>query len=303
MYFMGIDGGGSNIRVVITDEQLNIIAQAHSGAVNASHVGRDAAMARIQDTMREAMDSIEQPILSVGIGIAGSSKAVAEEWLREIVLGVLPDTHCVPSSDNEIALVGAAGKREGLLLLAGTGSVGFASNKNGDTVQVGGWGYILDDKGSGYWLGLQALRLVSIAIDEQQTKSEFVQKFMDDNAFYTPRDLINWVYHTDKFPVPRIAKFAPHVLEAAAQGDDLAVSILEDATAYMIGLADTLKRHLNMQDPEIVFAGSLLTNDNVYRDMLMQQLGLQTPPVAKYPPMIGAALLAKLEYDKQVATS
>lgn len=299
MYFMGIDGGGSNLRVVITDEQQSSVAEAYSGSVNPSLIGRDASANNIQATMRSAMAQADKPVVAVGIGIAGASKAVAEDWLYSVVRAVLPDALVVPSSDNEIALVGATGKREGLLLLAGTGSGGFGINRAGQALQVGGWGYLLGDEGSGYWMGLKALKMVTNSLDAGKQPSQLVSLVMRELSATNNRGIINWVYHEDKSPIPRIAKLVPLVLQAAADGDKMALDILEEGTDYFCNLTSILKERLDMPVPEIAFAGSLLTTDNIYSNRLIEKLNLLERPKTRYEPMIGAALLAKIVYEEQ----
>ena len=76
---------------------------------------------------------------------------------------MLPAAQIALSSDVEIALVGALGQRLGIVVLAGTGSAAYGVNRAGDALLVGGWGYLLGDEGSGYWIGAEALRLLARA--------------------------------------------------------------------------------------------------------------------------------------------
>ena len=126
--FMGIDGGGSKLRVAIVDANLDQLSSLTAGAVNPSIVGRGAAQQCIQEGILQAVRLAKirrGDIAAVGIGIAGASNLHSEDWLRETVKPALPSAHIAPSSDLEIALVGALGQRHGLLLLAGTGSAAF----------------------------------------------------------------------------------------------------------------------------------------------------------------------------------
>lgn len=300
---MGIDGGGSNLRVVITDKNLHSLVEAYRGSVNPSLVGRTTSAQLIQDAVSEALSACgSDEIASVGIGVAGASKSVSEQWLRDVLHPILPNTVVVPASDNEIALVGANGKREGILLLAGTGSVGYGVNPSGEELQVGGWGYIFGDEGSGYWLGMQTLKLVAEAIDTNQFNSLLVQKFLDAYGIRQFGAMINWLYHNDKgVPVARVAKLAPLVLEAANRGDEHAINIIEIGSDALVKLAQILKTRLDMPYPDYAFAGGLLTSENVLSQGLVEKLGLDDYPQALYPPMIGAALLAKIRFEEREA--
>lgn len=157
-YYLGIDGGGSNLRVALVGESLNPIVEARRGSVNPNVVGFDEAKALIQSAVNEVMVA-GAPLSGVGIGIAGAS--LAQDWMRGVITEVLPDVPVTTALDVEIALVGALGAHEGVLVLAGTGSVAFGVNGQGQTAQAGGWGYLLGDEGSGYWLGMQAIRALT----------------------------------------------------------------------------------------------------------------------------------------------
>lgn len=299
--FMGIDGGGSNCRVVITDENMNELIRVMRGAVNPNTVGREIASARIQDAMREALLRLDSGIVAgVGIGVAGASSGYAEDWLRDTIQAVLPDTFIAPASDNEIALVGGTGERYGLLLLAGTGSVGFGMNREGDKLQVGGWGYILGDTGSGFWIGLQALKLLIHYTDTGKALSPFVEKvaaYLKENG---DTHLVEWVYVQQENPIPVIAKMASVVLNAAERGDNEALAIIEKGTNAISEMESILLNRLKLENPPLVFAGGLLTSENVYSKRLLEKLNLKALPQAKYEPVIGAALLAKLRAAEYV---
>lgn len=301
--YMGIDGGGSNLRVVVTDEHMNELVRVKRGAVNPSAIGREQSAQIIQSAMREALQiSNLDTVTGVGIGIAGASAVYAEMWLRETVQAVLPNTFVAPASDNEIALVGGAGERYGLLLLAGTGSVGFGMNRHGEKIQVGGWGYILGDEGSGFWIGLQALKTLIEYKDADKAFSHFVQQVDAYLKAHDAKHLVEWVYVNQENPVPVIARVAEVVLKLASESDPEALTIINDAVSAIVKLKHNLSHRLGMKNPPIVFAGGLLTSDNVMSRLLRQRLGLEELPEPKYEPVIGAALMAQLRLTDTIRT-
>lgn len=302
--FIGIDGGGSNLRVVITDENMTELVRVMRGAVNPSTVGREQSALLIQDAIREALQTFNlETVDAVGMGIAGASVVYAEDWLRGTIHAVLPDSFVVPASDNEIALIGGTGERYGLLLLSGTGSVGFGMNRAGEKLQVGGWGYILGDEGSGYWIGLQALKMLVYYTDTGKTFSPFAQKISDYLQENDASHLVEWVYVQQENPIPVIAKIASLVLNEANNGDDEAGKIISSASDAIIDLHGILTHRLNLDNPPIAFAGGILSSENVMSKAVMQKLGLKALPQAKHEPVIGAALLAKLELADKVKSA
>jgi len=307
-YYVGIDGGGSNLRVAVVDDDMHVIAQVARGTANPSVIGREASAALIQDAIREAVAIAFPPderapserpsIAGVGIGIAGASSAYAEAWLREVIHEALPGVFVAPSMDNEIALVGAHGKRRGVLVLAGTGSVAYAVNAAGETAQAGGWGYLLGDEGGGYWLTMEALRALIRWADGMQPEAERLsQRVVRRLEFHSPLDVIAWLYRQPP-PTREVAQHASLVLDAADEGDAAALEIVARGADALEALVTAVSTRLGMTQPSVGFAGGLLSSDNPLSRALCARLKLDVIPQALYPPVVGAALLAKLSAEQ-----
>jgi glucosamine kinase len=297
-YWIGIDGGGSNLRVAITADDLTSIASSYGETANPSVIGREISAARIHAAVHDALKQAGldyAAIAGVGVGIAGASVAHSESWLRQILATTLPGVPAVPSSDAEIALVGANGERQGVLLLAGTGSVVFGVNAAGQSLQVGGWGYLLGDEGSSHWIGMLALQLVVRAADGREVcPSEFVAQILAALALKSEADLIPWLYRSEQPRTRGIAQLARLVIDNASAGVEVATEIAQNAATELALLCNTAVRRLDMENPRIAFAGGLLDNDNFLSTHLCHLLDLNQRPSPAYPPVIGAALLAQI---------
>ena len=294
MVVMGIDGGGSTLRVVITDADLNIIGQSEGGTANPSVIGHEAAAQLIHKQIQVALESAglaAAQIEAVAAGIAGASATHSADWLDKVLRPALPQALIVPSSDVEIALVGAHARREGILVLAGTGSVAYGINASGQAAQVGGWGYLIGDEGSGYWLGLQAIQAVTQAVDGRASETTLTEVILKTLALDMPRQLIAWLYRSETPRTPDIARLAPLVIAAAAV-DPTARYILVHGAQALSDHVTALQQQLEMPNTAIALAGGLLDQPNPYALMLCEKLGLAEFPIAKYPPVMGAALLA-----------
>ncbi len=300
--FMGIDGGGSTLRVVIVNADLVPLSAIQGESANPNLIGHDAAQTAIRSAMAAALQQAGlQPrdIAASAIGIAGASKLHSQDWLVQTVEPALRSSLLVPSSDLEIALVGALAQRHGILLLAGTGSAVFGVAESGQCLQIGGWGYLLGDEGSGFWIGLQLLLHITKVNDAGISilDNSLSKRCLETLGLTKPRDLIAWLYRGREAPAARVARLAAIGLEMATEGDELAVNILEAAVLELAGQADLMRSRLNWPDAPIAFAGGLLDNDNILSEMVAQQLGLTERPVAKYSPIVGAAMLAKMEWN------
>lgn len=294
---MGIDGGGSTLRVVIADADLNRKAYIERKETsNPSSVGRELAAKLIASAVESALQYAylrPDDIVAVGAGIAGADPYRTGTWLDGVLRRMFPSSVVVPSSDYEIALVGARGERSGVLLLAGTGSIGYGVNMDGDAARVGGWGYVLGDEGSGYWFGLQALQAVTRADDGRSGRTQLTGSVLGHTRCETPRELVAWLYGNWASRPKAVAALAPLVMGAALDGDRVARAIVDTGANYLYQHYAVLCERLHMSQPPLAFAGGLLESDTPLRAALMLRLDIQNPPVKRHEPVIGATILAR----------
>ena len=305
--FMGIDGGGTGMRIAITDFDLNVERVEKTAPANPNLIGRDAARQHIRQSIaRTLQEAGRRPenIAAVGIGISGASNEHSCEWLIETLSVVLPGSLLAPSSDLEIALVGALAQRHGILTLSGTGSAVLGIRPDGRRLRIGGWGYLLGDAGSAYWIGLQALRAITEHHDQAQPNNmassltDLDKRILDGLALAHPRDLVAWLYRGPAPAPARVADLARIVLQRAEDGDYQAVSILQRATHHLAEATQLVRRQLAYTEAPIAFAGGLLDHANTLSEDLTRRLNLLERPVANHKPVVGAALLARMEWQR-----
>ena len=296
-YMMGIDGGGSTVRVVITTPKLDVRAEYIGPTVNPNVVGRDKATHGIQEAMQAAIRQAElapEEIAGVSIGVAGAADRYdwSGPWLTQTVISIVSQAVIVPSSDYEIALVGAHGQRLGILLLAGTGSLAYGVNAGGESALVGGWGYLMGDEGSGYWLGAQALRAVVRMADGRGRSTSLYDAMMRELNLRQPLALIAWLYDKNANRVRDVAQLAPLVLECAEQGDSVARALIVAGARDLALSVRAVAQRLDLRPQQVAFSGGLLINANPLSDLVCDLIGLSAIPTAKHTPAIGAAILA-----------
>jgi N-acetylglucosamine kinase-like BadF-type ATPase len=294
--FIGIDGGGSTLRIGAYGPELRPIAEITVREnANPSVIGKSAVADLLTRTLGHILAQIPggaEAIDAVGVGMAGADALHSGVWLRDVLKPLVPGALVVPSSDYEIALVGAVGERYGVLLLAGTGCVAYGMNRAGETLRMGGWGYLFSFEGSGFWLGQQALTAMAAVVDVGGSATELTDRLA---ASGVPRDrdgMVRWVYHEGRGPSD-IAALASVVLNAAADGDETACEIIDRGVARLVSYHAQIVERLGLVSAPIAFAGGLL-GDTVYASTLVSALGLDQRPPALYTPVKGAALLARL---------
>lgn len=294
--WIGIDGGGSNLRVAAYADDLSLLAEARRSTVNPSVIGRPAAATLLREAIDEVLAQLGRAtsdVQGVGVGIAGAYVEYAADWLHETFEAILPGVPRALSSDVEIALTGAHGAPLGLIVLSGTGSVAYGINASGASAMVGGWGYLVGDEGSGYSLGAAALRHALRAADGRDAPSLLAERAFAAIGAQEARDSIQWIYGRQPAPTREIAGLASLVLQASEEGDAAALRILNEAADELFAMVAALRRRLRMPDAQPAFAGGLLTAPTALSRALCQRLSLDGIPPTQYPPSAGAAILAQ----------
>lgn len=230
-YFLGIDGGASKTAALVTDENGNGLGTGLAGGSNHLRVGIEAATRNIERAVNIALVEAGMPIREVEYaycGIAGSDHPDHHERVVEALKVFFPRGNFIVDTDARIALTGAIGFGSGVVIIAGTGSVAFGRNLEGAEARAGGWGPIIGDEGSGYFIARQGLSAIVRAYDGRNPKTIMTDILCRDYGMCDPADLPRFVYaattRTDD-----IARYGKLVIEAANSGDEVAVQILERA--------------------------------------------------------------------------
>ena len=292
---MGIDAGGSKLRVGLFSENLECLhleefqETANPSIIGFEKVGRLLHSSVIETLQKASVEPAE--VQCLGAGMAGAAQAA--EWLKKEFVSLFPQSRIIVAPDYEIALIGAHGKRYGILILSGTGSSACGINRAGESAHSGGWGYLIGDEGGGYWLGLQSLKAAANAADGFKEKTELYQKIFQHLNISHPDDLISWTYNPETTN-RKIAQISELVLEVASRGDLVATKIVESGAEHLFQLYMNLVDRLNFIDPPVMFAGGLLTSETLLQQLLMKKIGLKDAPFPKYTPVAGAALMAQL---------
>ena len=250
--FLGVDGGQSSTIALVGDESGRVVGFGSGGPCN--HVkaegGREKFVRAIRECLSGAcsqagLDAAGVRFASACLGFSGGpadKEAILAEILAADKLSV--------TTDYAIALAGATAGAPGVITIAGTGSIAFGRNGAGRTARAGGWGYILGDEGGGYDIVRQALRAALRHEEGWGPPTALLAALLDATGASTANDLAHRFYTTD-YPRPRIASYATLVAEAAARGDPVARTVLENAARVLAELAAAVRVQL-FEEGEIV---------------------------------------------------
>jgi N-acetylmuramic acid 6-phosphate etherase len=289
--FLGIDGGGTRTVALLADEMGRALRRIEVGPTNVKLLSGTQLIARLRAIAR----SFPRPS-ALGIGLAGI-------WLRseaqqvENAAGVVwPGVPCRASNDLEIALAAAEMQRDKartltrtsgsrrhssganrhssvpqVLILSGTGSCCFGKDASGRIVKMGGWGHLLGDKGSGYEIGLRALKAVVYYYDYDGVWPQLGRRLLRALQLNEPNDLIDWAHSAAN---TEIAALATEVFTAWESGDKIASDILAGAAAGLakdaVRCADRLAQH--PQPVQFVLAGGTLLKQTRFAHQVASRL-------------------------------
>src|SRR5580692_12059736 len=219
---LGIDGGGTNTRAAIVANG-KVVGTGQSGSIKRLRVGAEAAEANLRAALKEAFaQSGMKDIDAASCGVASASMPGITEWIAAVFSDFGIEKFEVVG-DEVIALDAAFKGGPGILQIAGTGSNTIGRAPDGTRETAGGWSSRLGDEGSGYWIGVNAVRRGLHAHDrEQPTKVlETVGKIW---GTHTIEELVNL---GDSTPGPDFAALAPAISELAEEGDAVAMGVMK----------------------------------------------------------------------------
>ena len=280
---LSIDAGGTKTAACIArivSGQPSVIGRARGGPANVTTLGVQPVLAEFERTIMLAIRDaglqdtrFDDAVVSLAGGGDARSCVEVKRWLTE----TLCDQAKVVS-DAEMALLISESThpdaQQNIGLLVGTGSIAFSRVKGSDEIyRAGGWGSIIGDDGSGYWIGREAIRSVLQEADQGNAPGRLAEAILQSCAAETMRELITKVTDTSN-QAERVASFTPIVLDEAEHGDELAMRVLELATNHIASLIDvSLKRSsIAANDTAIACAGSLITRESVFSKLVAERI-------------------------------
>ena len=225
IHVLGLDAGGTKTVCLLADAQGTVIASARAGGANLQAVGELAVEKVLHDVMDEAIGERGIVPAAICLGIAGVDRPDDHAVIRGIMRRIGRQARILIVNDALVALEAGAPEQPGVVVISGTGSIPYGRNARGEAARAGGWGYVLGDEGSGYWIGRAALRAVLRESDERGPEDGALATAA--RAFWRrrPQGLIHEVYHTTLRPAA-IGALATCVQEAFTAGDAVALGIL-----------------------------------------------------------------------------
>ena len=294
-FYIGIDSGGTKCELLIADTENNILYSKLFKGVHFSIAGNKIYSNNISEYIKSSLKEVKLNIKNcraIGIGAAGAREEKDRSGLKHSFEKKLKHSNILVTTDAMTALYGAFEGREGIILISGTGSVLYGYT-NGKIIRVGGWGRIIGDEGSGYWIGKRALNLSMKEYDRRLNKKSLLSEKLFEAYGIDNRNVNEKIFHHG-FEIQRLA---PLVIESAENNCRVSLQIVNEAVSF---LTDHIKTFLKVsgrkKETEIAFIGSIIENRNILSDRLKKEIKkLKIIEVVdkKHSSSFGAILLAK----------
>ncbi|MCR4440202.1 MAG: BadF/BadG/BcrA/BcrD ATPase family protein [bacterium] len=297
---VGIDGGGTRTRALLAKESGEVLAQAEAGVSNVQVVGPDklpGVIAEVLQALQERSGLASLLPDHMYLGLAGAGRPGDREAAQQALGRAGLARALTVDTDASIALAGAFPEGPGIIIIAGTGSICFGKSADGQVVRCGGWGYLLGDEGSGYFLGREALLAALKDLDGRGPATSLRPRLERACGVERIDQVISRVYGGD-LDRAAIASSAPMVFEEAAAGDQVARDIVALTGRELGKMAATVARRLGLEGGEVKVAlvGSVFKQRPVLEPFMREELDKVSARVSidwpRFEPVAGAVILA-----------
>ncbi|GGE22617.1 N-acetylglucosamine kinase [Aureimonas endophytica] len=307
--FLGVDGGGTKTAFCLIDGAGTVLAEAETGTSAFLSVG----FAEVERVLAAGIAEI--------CGKAGFSRdEIARAFFGLPAYGEVPDAilrldalaaralgHGRLSCDNDMVAgwAGSLGLADGINVIGGTGSMTYGERR-GRGLRCGGWGEIVGDEGSGFWIGREALRLFSRMSDGRLSRTPLYDRLRSHLGLRADLELVDIVHNRWQGGRTAIAALARLVGQAAAEGDETAEGLFRDAASELALLVATTRAGLGFAADERVpvsWSGGLFSAGSPLPALFAARLEADPRPyrlvAPLHSPAFGAALNARRAFEKE----
>jgi N-acetylglucosamine kinase-like BadF-type ATPase len=281
-YVLGVDGGSSKTTVLIADVSGNNVARFVTGASNYKSIGKEKAIENLNKgvfgAIKDSGNKEDMHFISSCFGFAGNDSEDDLKVYKEIVFNnklgsYLNDEKTFICNDTRIGIEAGSNNNNKIIIIAGTGANCFGVNEDGKEARASGWDYILADEGSGYMVGIKALRAVMRAYDGRSEKTLLTDTLLKNLDLDNIPDLTKWAYGGE-FSKKMIGNLAKTVCVTADMGDKISRNILaEEAEEAAISVNAVAKKlELENKNFDLVIVGGLFKCEKYFKNILIGKL-------------------------------
>lgn len=305
MICIGIDGGGGSTRFAAVDKQKRVLKQLTlEKGINYHLYGIENVYSTIKEGIEKLLAGLGMnlnDVIGIGASVSGvdSNRPKDVEIFRNIFSKIGNFEKIEISNDAIGALWGATEDGNGIILINGTGSIIYGRN-NGKIDRFGGWGYLLNDEGGGYWIATEGVKKILHFRDGLIEKPSFYDEILKYFDIENPNDFI-YIYYQD-FSKRKIAGAAKIIIETASRGDKIAFEILQRGLRWSVNGIKILAKRLNMiNNPRITYGGGLFKSQyytEVFSNVLAETFENFELIRPRHDAAVGAAFMVLKRFEE-----
>ena len=287
--FLGVDGGQSGTTAVIGDDTGRVLGTGEAGPCNhaAAGEGRAKLERAVSGSVAAACAQAGLDAAKVRFEAACFGMSGGPDDKREILAAALRTERLVVTNDAVIALAGATRTGQGIITIAGTGSIAFGRNPAGRTSRAGGWGYVFGDEGGGFDIARQATRAI-LRLEEGWGPPTALREAMLAATGAENANQMLHLFYTDEWPRSRVATLARLVDTAATESDAVALAILRGAAQQLAMLTGAVQAELwdKRSAVEIAYIGGVFQSGILlesFRALVELEEGVRCGPPLRGP--------------------
>ena len=295
---VGIDAGASKTRAFAVDRAGTVVGRGAGGGGNL--LTSPDPQGAIAAALAEALGG--RSAAAIVLSCAGGDRETERTRGHEILARLAPpDAKLLVTHDAIAALYAGNPTGCGVVLIAGTGSIAYGRNAEGEEDRAGGWGYLIGDEGSAVWCGLEALRAISHAVDGRGAPTRMTALLLQQLGVGQFSDVLPLLYGRPH-PAPAIGAATRALASASTAGDAIANAILQRGANALARAATVVALTLGLATGPVYLAGGAFENLSLLQRLVqLDLLGLlpqaTVEPVREEPAMGAARLAAALAWS------
>ncbi|NLB40778.1 MAG: hypothetical protein GX815_00675, partial [Clostridiales bacterium] len=275
--YIGVDGGGTSTVAIAMTESGKVLGRIVGEQTNYNTSDMDTAKTNLKGTIDKLMDEYGiDDYECLSIGMSSLDYEPTKDFVESFVDGIFPSEKVVMHSDVYMALMGMTLGEPGIMIVSGTGSIGIATDQQGEVHVVGGWGYLLGDEGSGYDIALQGIDAALKSFEGLGETTILEERVLDFFGVDTHRKLID-VFYNPLISTSKLASFGKEVIEVADEGDEVATSIVNKAIKSLVNYTFNLIEKVGSGDCIVGMYGSVLQKNSYISSSFKDQVYTMYP--------------------------
>lgn len=285
-YFIAIDSGGTKTDSILFDETGHVLMRDVAKGANGNDIGKENARDILLGAIKRLEAQAPKPVRAIYGGVAGGT--YFGEYFCEEIHPQINAKHLRIETDTGELISGMVGHVEGCGMVCGTGS-GLGVRKFGKKLSVvGGRGYLVDAKGSGFSMAQEGMRRAVRAIDGRDQKTVLVELFERELG----QDLDSAMPRIYRGGRPYIASFAHLIFEGRELGDRACYEIIEEGSFQLAELTYAAEKHFEGEFP-VVMGGGIVQSYPFYADLVKAKASPRAKMIlSNAAPVYGAAVEA-----------